>query len=110
MGGKDDSGHEKDGVKPEALTGIWTRTSTEDCAAPYPTELALKTGGIYYAPGGPEAGSIWHGGDWDIIDDRITIQMANDEMRVYGLLLDDRGMLSFEDDMGCTVRYRRLPG
>lgn len=91
----------------EALTGTWLKASTEDCAAPYPAQLVLKPGGIYEAPGGPDAGSVWHSGDWELRDGALVIQMANDEMRPYRLSINEAGQLIFEDDVGCVIAYAR---
>ncbi len=99
-----------DDLTEHRLTGRWLKTTTDACAARYPAELLLRPGGLYEAPGGPEAGAVWHSGEWRLDGDAaFIIQMANDEMRPYRLIASNADQLAIADADGCRVDYRRAP-
>jgi hypothetical protein len=100
---------EEGAIAIESLTGRWVKATTDPCAARYPAELVLRPGGLYEAPGGPEAGAVWHSGEWRLEDTALIIQMADDEMRPYGLEASDSDELAITDVEGCRIVYRRAP-
>ena len=94
------------GIAKDHLTGRWLKATADSCAARYPAELLLRPGGIYEAPGGPEAGALWHSGEWRLEGGDFVIQMANDAMRRYRLAAGG-DELAVTDDEGCRIVYRR---
>lgn len=97
-------------IAEDKFAGRWLKETTDSCAARYPAELLLRDGGIYEAPGGPEAGAVWHSGEWRLESEtEFVIQMANDEMRHYALVALNTNELALKDAEGCRIVYRRAP-
>ena len=93
------------------LAGRWRKASETECAARYPGELELRQGGLYEAPRGPEEGAVWHGGEWQLDQpSAMIVQMADDEMRRYGLVTLNEREFVLEDGEGCQIAYRRETG
>ena len=92
----------------QALAGQWEKQTTTPCARPYPSRLVLHPGGVYDAPGAAEEGALWHGGDWSVTEDRLTMMMANDAMMSYALKISDDGQLKITDPTGCEITYKPL--
>lgn len=95
-------------ISKESLAGQWRKITQEDCARQYPERLEFDAVGIYKAPGGPEAGALWHGGDFTADDgSTLTVQAANDAMLPYRVAAFDGERLTLEDEGGCRVDYVR---
>lgn len=92
----------------QSLTGYWRKITEDGGSSRYPAKLELRAGGVYEAPGGPETGAYWHGGDWMIAQDgRIVIQVANDAMVPYKIIEFTGAQLTLEDDDGSQFTYQR---
>ena len=97
------------GTTGQALAGTWQKLSQDSCAVPYPDSLIFKPGGIYQAPGAPESGKHWHGGDYELTTDGdLKVQMANDAMKPYRITALSAELLTIEDASGCQIRYGRV--
>ena len=95
-------------IREDALTGRWQKVTGDACAARYPAVIDVKPGGIYAAPGAPEAGAYWHGGDWFISEDGIfTVQVANDRNVGYRVVEITETRVQLEDEDGCRFAYER---
>lgn len=95
----------------KSLRGYWRKTSTQACADRYPAEIILRAYGVYLAPGGPETGAVWHGGDWALRGaDKIMIQSANDRHVTYRLVEATAQSITIEDAAGCRVTYVKSTG
>lgn len=95
-------------ISTESLAGEWRKVTEDACARQYPERLEFDALGIYKAPGGPESGSLWHGGDFTAEDgSTLTVQAANDAMLHYRVAAFDGMRLTLEDDRGCSVEYVR---
>lgn len=88
--------------------GAWAKVSEEGCTPPYPERLELMEGGVFDAPGGPEAGAYFHSGDYRVEEDppRLVLQAANDAMVTHEVVEKTRDLMVLSRD-GCRVRYRR---
>jgi hypothetical protein len=94
-------------ISEDALIGRWRKLPAGACAARYPEALEFRAGGVYFAPGGPDAGAYWHGGDWRIEGDTLVVQVSNDAMVLYRLGDVSDHEIALEDDAGCRFTYRR---
>lgn len=93
----------------EGWAGRWQKVEEDRCPWPYPELLIVRVGGVYEAPGGPEAGSRFHSGDWTTEEDGtvLVLQAANDAMVRHRVLEHTADAFTLEASGGCRVRYRR---
>lgn len=91
------------------LIGSWRKQPGEDCAAPYPADLAILPGGQYRGSSLPAGNyTVWDVGTWtEHGPDTVALSTANDAVIRYRYRLSE-GELQLEDPEGCTIRYVRL--
>ncbi len=92
---------------PADLLGVWHKATSDACAEKYPAVLDVRDGGMYFAPGGPEAGAYWHGGDWSVDHRSLIVQVANDRNVPYEVVEVTGDVFTLEDDENCRFTYRR---
>jgi hypothetical protein len=91
------------------LVGRWQKSTDAACAVAYPKNLEFRAGGTYLSASAPESFAIWQSGSYELVgSDRIRIQIANDAMIEYQFHLASGGRLTFVDDQGCEITYRRV--
>lgn len=89
------------------LIGSWSRQPGERCGEIYPPQVEFRDRGVYFAPEGPNLGSIWHGGGWRLEGDAtLVVEAANDANLRYRLVAAPDA-ITLTDDRGCEVRFRR---
>jgi len=103
-------------VNPDAVegwVGRWKKAETEEgeCREAYPPELVFRRSGAYEAPGGIEAGSRLHSGEWRLEEGEegplLLLQAANDAMLPFRIGEKREEAFTLEDAAGCRIRYRR---
>lgn len=96
-------------ITTETLLGRWAKATADACADRYPPGLEFRPGGVYLAPEGPEAGSLWHGGEWRVeAPDTLVVQAANDASLRYRIAAADADAFTVIDEAACRVTYRRI--
>ena len=94
----------------EAMIGAWKRGVHAPCNTIYPPVVEFLKNGIYAAPHGPAVGAIWHGGDWEIDQNKaLRIQAAKDAMLSYAVDGLGAGQFVLVDSDGCRIPYSRAP-
>ncbi len=97
-------------ITTDNLVGTWYKGTDSSCASYYPDKVILGAGGIYQAPRGPETGSIWHGGDWELDANlMLVIQASNDAMLHYRIVAFADEKLTLEDEFDCRIIYKNKP-
>ena len=94
----------------EALIGAWRRDAHAACKTIYPPVVEFLKNGLYAAPDGPAVGAIWHGGDWEIYQNKaLRVQAANDAMLSYAVDGLGAGQVVLVDSDGRRIPYSRAP-
>ena len=88
----------------DAMIGSWRRAAQVSCKTIYPPLVTFMKNGIYAAPDSPDAGAIWHGGDWEIDQDNaLRVQAAHDALLKYSVdELSADGFVLVDQD-GCRI-------
>jgi len=89
------------------LIGSWSKQPGERCGEIYPPQVEFRARGVYFAPEGPNLGSIWHGGGWRLEGNAtLVVEAANDANLRYRLVAEPDA-ITLTDERGCEVRFRR---
>lgn len=90
------------------LIGSWGKQAGDACAAPYPAQLTILTGGHYRGSAAtPGEYTVWDVGTWAEPEPGVlALSTANDAVIRYRYSLSgDR--LRFEAPDGCSIAYAR---
>ncbi|GAB3901109.1 hypothetical protein GCM10028803_25200 [Larkinella knui] len=96
------------GEDTNVLVGSWEKVSPAKCSQIYPDVIEFSANGVYQTQS--ELTSVpmaWDAGTYEV--DRQIVKIANalEVSKTYRFVIKN-GMVTFEDEQGCQVPYRRM--